>query len=728
MNQAELRKQSGDPAGARNLLFQAREIAAQGQAWNALTWVELRLAALLEDFAQADAMLRHALTLAQSRHDAFLTAGAFGNLGYIRLRQFRYDEAIPYFENAGHAAEKIPSKIILEKNLLNLGWCYFRLGEADRALSLYSKAAQLAGEQGLVDDQQKSLGNIGSIYHERGMYDKANSYYEQARAIAQKLDNREDAATWLNNMTTAQIDNHNWEAAEKLHQKALETLRGAAGAGWVEAYSRLNAGFIDTAQGRTNDALSSFAAAIRLARNPYQPNVIWQAHSGLAELYRSRNQPDAAAREYAAAMNVLDREWLALSRDQSKITFRSYEASVYQDYVAFLSERHEIEKALEVAESSRARLLAQKLDGRSTSLPHFRAADAVQLSRATATVLLDYWLAPSRSYLWAITPHGVEQFRLPGERELGALIDRHQRAIQNLEDLLASANQELYRTLIAPAEPLLRSASQVIIVPDGRLYDLNFETLVNGEAKPHYWIEDKIIAVAPSLSVLHARTAEPQNHARLLIIGDPLPADPQFPPLAHLKAEISGIAAEFPTADRAIYTGAEAYPEHFREAGPNKFTAIHFAAHAAANEQSPLNSAIVLSPHAGNYKLYVSEVADLAIQPEVVTISACRSAGARAYSGEGLVGFAWAFLQAGAQNVVAGIWNVDDAAAPVVMEEFYREWRSGTTAAAALRGAKLKLVHSAQAFRKPYYWGPFEVFTRHATRSAMDLAWRNNSR
>jgi CHAT domain-containing protein len=177
-----------------------------------------------------------------------------------------------------------------------------------------------------------------------------------------------------------------------------------------------------------------------------------------------------------------------------------------------------------------------------------------------------------------------------------------------------------------------------------------------------------------------------------------------------------------------MVTGAEAYPARFRESDPRAFTAIHFAAHASANEESPLNSAIILSPHGGKYKLYASEVADLRLNPELVTISACRSAGSKAYSGEGLIGFAWAFLEAGAHNVVAGVWNVDDAAAPLLMKEFYAEWREGRDPARALRGAKLKLMRSGGVFQKPYYWGPFEVFTRYATRSAMDLAWRNSSK
>ncbi len=734
MDQGEFERQSGRGEDARRLLSQALDLASRAGDGALLASIELRRGLLLyefdRDFNGADSAFRHALDLAKAGRDDYLVATAFMDLGYIRLRQFRYDEAIPLFEAADRAAQSIPSKVIHEKCLGNLGWCYFRLGQLDRALDLYSEAAPLAAEIHMVGDQQRWLGNIGSIDYARANYGQAISYYLRARDIAQGLNNRADVATWLNNITRAYIDQSKWDEAAKFNRLAFASEVGSTNEE-LAAYAHLNAGFIATARQQAKEAAASFNSAIRRAEGSHQPNVEWQAHSGLAELYRTQNPPAAALRQYAAATDLLDREWLALSRDESKITFRGYLATVYQDYVGFLSERHQQEKALEIAESSRARLLAQKLEGRSSVLPHFQAAEAIRLARDTRSALLSYWLAPDRSYLWAVTAKGISQFILPRESEISALVERHRRATEGLEDPLAgqdTAARELYRVLVGPVEPLIHSAAQIFIVPDGPLHEINFETLVVGGVKPHYWIDDADVAMVPSLSILRVEKPGPVSRPRLLIVGDPAPADPEFPPLPHLKAEVREIAADFPATDRAIFTGADAYPARFRESDPGAFTAIHFAAHASANEESPLNSAIILSPHGGKYKLYASEVADLRLNPEIVTISACRSAGSKAYSGEGLIGFAWAFLEAGAHNVVAGIWNVDDAAAPVLMKEFYAEWRVGRNPATALRGAKLKLMWSGGAFRKPYYWGPFEVFTRYATRSAMDLAWRNNSK
>ena len=96
---------------------------------------------------------------------------------------------------------------------------------------------------------------------------------------------------------------------------------------------------------------------------------------------------------------------------------------------------------------------------------------------------------------------------------------------------------------------------------------------------------------------------------------------------------------------------------------------------------------------------------------ELVTISACRSAGAKTYAGEGPVGFAWAFLRAGARNVIAGLWDVNDRSTAQLMSGLYAEIARGSTPADALRAAKLSLVRGGGSYAKPYYWAPFQVYT-----------------
>jgi CHAT domain-containing protein len=200
----------------------------------------------------------------------------------------------------------------------------------------------------------------------------------------------------------------------------------------------------------------------------------------------------------------------------------------------------------------------------------------------------------------------------------------------------------------------------------------------------------------------------------ILLIGDPDPAVEEYPRLPFAGREIALIEQKFPTAGSVVIEGARAYPAAYRDNDPSRFSYIHFAAHAAANRESPLDSALILSRHESGYSLSARDVMNVPLHADLVTLSACRSAGARTYSGEGLVGLSWAFLRAGARNVVAGLWDVNDMSTAALMADFYAQLTRGSPPADALRGAKLRLVRSVNAYRKPFYWGPFQLYTESA--------------
>jgi CHAT domain-containing protein len=170
------------------------------------------------------------------------------------------------------------------------------------------------------------------------------------------------------------------------------------------------------------------------------------------------------------------------------------------------------------------------------------------------------------------------------------------------------------------------------------------------------------------------------------------------------------IARDFPAADRVAVEGARAYPAAYRESEPSRFAWIHFAAHATANAERPLDSALILSRRGSGYALAAREIMDVPLNADLVTLSACRGAGAKTYSGEGLVGLSWAFLRAGARSVVAGLWDVNDMSTANLMGDFYTQLTAGVAPAEALRTAKLGLIRSKGAYRKPFYWGPFQLY------------------
>ena len=269
--------------------------------------------------------------------------------------------------------------------------------------------------------------------------------------------------------------------------------------------------------------------------------------------------------------------------------------------------------------------------------------------------------------------------------------------------------------LVAPARRAITPNSRVVIIPDGSLNGLNFETLLVPEPKLHYWIEDVTVLNASSLRLLAAAHSAPRAKAgKLLLIGDALAPDPEYGELREAALEISNIEKHFAPAERQVYTRAEATAPAYLGSAPGQFAYIHFVAHGTASRLSPLDSAVILSKVSAqedSFKLYARDIIHRPLHAELVIISTCYGAGSRAYTGEGLVGLSWAFLRAGAHNVIGALWDVSDTSTPLLMDQLYGELKQGQSPEAALRSAKLSLLHSDGVFRKPFYWAPFQLYT-----------------
>jgi CHAT domain-containing protein len=79
----------------------------------------------------------------------------------------------------------------------------------------------------------------------------------------------------------------------------------------------------------------------------------------------------------------------------------------------------------------------------------------------------------------------------------------------------------------------------------------------------------------------------------------------------------------------------------------------------------------------------------------LVTLSACESGLGKTASGEGVLGLQRAFQIAGARNVVASLWKVDDQATAALMKVFYHKlWVEKKTPAVALREAQLWILNN----------------------------------
>jgi len=653
------------------------------------------------DYEAAEGDARKSLHLARKQHNRLFQINAFATLGWLRTLQSRYDEAVAYHRQGLTLASEAGMRSKIEKLGGNLGWTQILLGDFDGALETLTNALAIAESINAEYDIVPWLDNLGTIFLHNRDYRKALVYYQNGVLVARRIGHR-DLSEFLANTAIALMELGDPAGARKANDEARKLI-DAKDEG-KQLRSMLIDARIDAKAGQIDSAIAKTRRVIESAKTKSQR---WEAQARLAQFYVLANNTSGAEDNFRQAIETADDARNDIKNEELRLSFGALVRETNEDYVRFLLSANQASAALQVAESSRAQTLDEALGTEATT----HSFDPQQIARDRGAVILSYWLTPNQSYVWTITPTSTELETLPSAKTIEDAIDSYSRDIQALrigEGSRARA-AKLYSMLVphALARARLPRGARIIVVPDGRLHAFNLETLVNPSSN-QYWINDVTIETANSLELLeNARTSPtPQS---MLLVGDPPSPDREFPDLINAADEIARVKKHF--AATTVLEGARATPRAYESANAGRFGLIHFVAHGIATRQRPLDSAVVLARNGDSYKLYARDILKHPLRARLVTISSCHGAGLRAYTGEGLVGLAWAFLHAGARQVIAALWEVNDSATPQLMDDLYQGIHAGHDPATALRAAKLKLIRGGGINRQPKYWAPFVLYS-----------------
>jgi CHAT domain-containing protein/tetratricopeptide (TPR) repeat protein len=673
---------------------------------------EGKLAASRREPAQSELLFKRALQIAEEHDQTFLAGKALGNLGMLEMQQYHYADAVDRFNASLAVAKKLGAQASIVRTTGNLGWAYLQMGDLDRASELFEASERESKKLGMIADQTTALMNIAAIRFLQSDFSNAEQDNRQALQLARQMDAKQDIALTLNDLAQVAIEKRNFDLAEKYNQEAL-VLERNIGDHDTELSSLVNEAQIAFSRGDQKAADRLLWGVVQGSKT----HLILQAHaySALAQIDASLDHTAVARTHYEAAVRSLEKGRLSFGREEFKFSYPMTAKTVYNDYVDFLVQHGMTDEAFRVVEMHRASTLTEGLgledDHHSRA---FDVAEAKQFAAHSGHVVLSYWVGPERSYLWIFLPDHSQLIPLPGEDRIRRLVEKYRGhllgAAFDSNNVADASGQELYSILIGPVERWIKPQSEVTIIPDEELCGLNFETLVVSSPKPHYWIEDVSVTNASSAVLLATRPGNIAEHPKaLLLIGNPnSPAS--YPPLPHAGEEMHLIQAHFRPAEETLISGAGATPGAYLQASPENYALIHFVAHGTASRASALDSAVVLSDDGKSHNLYARDIATTRLHARLVTISACDSAGNRIYSSEGLVGLSWAFLRAGAQRVIAALWEVNDASTPQLMDHMYAAIAAGEEPARALREAKLSLLRSESVYSRPYYWAPFVLY------------------
>ncbi|MEM6796258.1 MAG: CHAT domain-containing protein, partial [Acidobacteriota bacterium] len=195
--------------------------------------------------------------------------------------------------------------------------------------------------------------------------------------------------------------------------------------------------------------------------------------------------------------------------------------------------------------------------------------------------------------------------------------------------------------------------------------------------------------------------------------------------------EARAVAALYPSGSTTLLTGPRASEERVLAAAADA-EVIHLATHGSIEDGSPLDSLLVLSSPEGNGPgrnglLQAWEILEhLETSARLVVLSACQTADDASLGGEGLLGLAHAFQSAGAREVLATAWRIDDRAASELMIDFHRHLRRGQSSAEALHASTRRFLadHRGERWGSPYFWGAFKLFTGGRSSAAERLTRR----
>jgi CHAT domain-containing protein len=717
----------GQPEAVRDRLARAdalckqRDLAACGGVLSAHAIFAIKSG----DLAYARRSFLDALTFAREHNDRWLRAASTLNLGYLAMQLDHYDEAVEWSRAAYKDSVAFGFRNLVQSAAGNLGWAYYQLGDSERALEQFRQAEASAEELGAVRLQLKWLSTAGYVYQDSHEWTRALDAYQRSLYLARQIGSKEDIVNALNDLAAVSAESGNTDQASGY----LDEITKIEGADADNRNAQLRQTRCVLASARHQ--LDKAESCLRAVRNDESVLVSNRLDAGyrLAELYESRGDYLGAEEAYRSALDMYESARARLKTEESELPFGANASQIFDSYIHLLMQEGRSEEALAIADQSRAETLEKGVETNTAKMEK-PALNPRQIAQRAGATLLFYWLGEKQSYLWVLTPSRISAFTLPPRQLIADRVNSYTQRIIDLRDPQRRGDldgESLYKILVAPASALIQPAKPVVILADGELSQLNFETLLvpdRKETQPlapdehgpvHYLLDDLTIVSAPSLAMLQSSKARNDRGGKILLLGDPVSPSADFPSLPLFSFEMNKIESHFDKARLAVIAGQQATPATYLASNPAQYAYIHFVSHAVANRIVPLDSAIVLSKSSADensFKLYARDIIQHPIDAKLVTISACYGNGTRFYAGEGLVGLSWAFLHAGAQRVIGALWEVSDESTPRLMDGLYQGIAEGKSPAVSLHNAKLALLHSQSRFSLPFYWATFQIYDR----------------
>ena len=669
-----------------------------------------------------------------------LLANTYNNIGTSYSMENKPDSAIPYFNKSitiykNIFGEKHPSLSLIYNNL---GDIYLKINDFSSALKYYqlslSANHQYFPVTAPVDEIPFMNGYFDQSIFLKSILSKASAYilhYISADSAKKEMKDLHLALQnyVLGDSLVANMRKSTITKADKiaLGETALKCYEGA-----IEVCTEL-ANFSSN-----KDSILFFKSKAFYYAEKSKASALLEAMAGQDAMKLSSVPDSLKIKENSLSADISYYEKLLADRPKNEASIRNQLFRLNQEY-------NNLIKSIETQYPDYNSL---KYAGKTTNLSE------LQNIIEPATQVRMYVIGYSYLFIFCINKNSLEIFTRKVYPSIGDTIKKYRDCLILSSIKYSQQYREISYNLynyLFPDNPNSDSIKNLVIIPDGKLGQIPFETLLYEKhtgsiyayqdypylikkftisysfsaslfyqrmTKPTLSNAYKIVAFAPVFTNENTKNVILDNRGGQLTIdsGEKLTSiNKGISPLISSEDEVKEIYSIF---DKNGYRSkallfSSAQKDFVMSDSIRNYNIIHFATHGFVNSESPELSGIQLAitnKSKDDGILYSGDIYNLKLNAELVVLSACETGLGKISKGEGIIGLSRAFLFSGASNLIVSLWKVSDFSTSELMIEFYKNILGkkdvNHSYSSDLRSAKLKLIGNKE-FAKPYYWSPF---------------------
>ena len=410
--------------------------------------------------------------------------------------------------------------------------------------------------------------------------------------------------------------------------------------------------------------------------------------------------------ELAKRKELLDH----LTNVKSSIEFSSdsIQDSLTQSYAKALSEWSVFNESL----NAKYDIYARQINAYSSTITY----QDIQRNLDDDQVIVDYYFTDHKLYSFWISSRDFFYLEDSLSDEVLQEVTHFMLACSTPDSIFPKGKAyDIYQFLLAEGIDRLPDVTELIIIPDGALYNLSFDVLVRSPGGK-YLLEDFLIRYHYSTGLYQP---EKKINGQIQYVGFGTNYSKQLSNNLKQKTFLDNFSlGHFIYADDEIkqssrifngkmFIGREASLAHFfEEIGHADI--LHLSLHGIVNKDNSSKSCIIFDDLGDNILLTPLSLQSEKLNSGLIFLSSCNSASGQNYQGEGVQGMSRVFLYTGAKAVLSSLWSATERSSLELSKNLFRQIKSGLPVGQALRHAKISYLNNASpSLAHPYYWANF---------------------